>query len=469
MGLELLTQADYVLNACGRPTPPKGYRFVDLPRIIPYHQTIGVLPGQFGDLLDEVGCGLKFTNISLYTVSILSTIDALSPPTPSCVLTGDPVAGFTITFTQQTVGDLNLTQALALLAATPGVPALVSAVIVPGAALDPPNESLNGGGVGPLVGGSLSIPFPTQDRVENTANTLFLCRGIMLQTDPVSVRIKWPNGRYWNQFPSNNPLATAGAGANFPQGTGGNLYALDEDMPIERGGKVAIEMSGTNAGTVDVQLWGVLRYLLKATGEDLAEVDGETCIIGYPETAKQTGGPTCLIGYPVPAGAKGKAGSVMIPDPIGVLKARERFHCWPNGNILAPEFLLGNQCETDPYQEPFTFLSDSYTVAAGAQSYSNSVAVPGRDDLRIRRWRAITTWSEGGSGTPQVGLRVPSGYSLTGGDLIPINLGYWYPAFPTLVLKHGTEIIIDVSLPSGASGSVTVQIEFDSAKIRRGQ
>lgn len=464
MGLELLTQADYVLNACGRPTPPRGYRFVDLPRIIPYHQTIGILPGSSGTILDEESAGLKFTNISLYTVTVTSIDNATNPAT--CVVTGDPVDGYTITI-NLTLGDLTLSDALALLAATPGVPELIISVIVPGTVLDPPNEALNTGTAGPLGGGALSIPFPTQDRVENTANTLFLCRGIMLQTDPVSVRIKWPNGRYWNQFPSNNPLATAGAGANFPQGTGGNLYALDEDMPIERGGKVAIEMSGTNAGTVDVQLWGVLRYLLKATGEDLAEVDGETCILGYPETAKQTGGPTCLIGYPVPAGAKGKAGSVMIPDPIGVLKARQRFHCWPNGNILAPEYLLGNQCETDPYQEPYTFLSDSYSVAAGAQSYSNSVAVPGRDDLRIRRWRAITTWSDGGSGTPQVGLRVPSGYSLTGGDLIPINLGFWYPVFPTLLLKHGTEIIVDVSLPSGASGSVTVQIEFDSAKIRR--
>ena len=39
MGLELLTQADYVLNNCGRPVPPPGFKFVDLPRIIPFHHT----------------------------------------------------------------------------------------------------------------------------------------------------------------------------------------------------------------------------------------------------------------------------------------------------------------------------------------------------------------------------------------------------------------------------------------------
>jgi hypothetical protein len=35
--LQRLTEADYVLDACGRPVPPKGYRFVDLPYVIPFH------------------------------------------------------------------------------------------------------------------------------------------------------------------------------------------------------------------------------------------------------------------------------------------------------------------------------------------------------------------------------------------------------------------------------------------------
>ena len=463
MGLELLSQADYVLNACGRPVPPAGYRFVNLPKIIPFHETLTTNPGGTATILDELTSGLQWTNISTSLVTV-NVVEVFIDVPATCVLTGDPVAGYTITITFGT-SFLTLSAAIALEAATPGVSALVATVIVPGSSPDPPNELLTSGSTGPLLAGSISIPFPTQGRVENISNTLFLCRGIMLQTDPVSVRIKWPNGRYWNQFPSNNPLISGG---NFPQGTGGNLYALDEEIPIEAGGRVAVEMSGGNAGTVDVQLWGVLRYLLKATGSDLAQVDGETCIIGYPAQAQSQSGPNCLIGYPVPAAAKGKAGSVMIPDPVAVLKHRERFHCWPNGNILAPEFLLGNQCAGED-QEPYTFFSDPYTVAAGQQNYSNAVFVPGQTDIRIRRWRAITTWSEGGSGTPQVGLRSPSGYSVMGGDLIPIDLGYWYPMFPTLLLKHGTQIIVDVALPSSASGTATVQIEFDACKIRSAQ
>lgn len=40
MGFELLTEADYVLDACGREVPPPGYRFVDLPRVIPFHSAV---------------------------------------------------------------------------------------------------------------------------------------------------------------------------------------------------------------------------------------------------------------------------------------------------------------------------------------------------------------------------------------------------------------------------------------------
>lgn len=310
----------------------------------------------------------------------------------------------------------------------------------------------------------------TQARLENLSNTLFLANGIMLSTDPVQVRIKWPNGRYWNQFPSPNPNASTGAGTGFPQGTGGNIYAFDEEIPIETGGRVAIEMSGPT-GPVDIQLWGVLRYLLKETPGGDALTDNETCVIGYPAQAQASKAPSCLIGYPVSGGAKGIQGSVMIADPIEVLKARPRFECWPNGNIFAPEFLLGNQRDPNTpaggyRDEAFTFLSDVYTVISGGASYSNAIPFPGQDDLVIRRWRAIISWLGGANGNPVVGLRSPSGYSLTGGDQMPIFLGFWIPMFPTLLGRAGTLLIADISLPAGG-GSITIQFEFDAAKRRK--
>ena len=104
---------------------------------------------------------------------------------------------------------------------------------------------------------------------------------------------------------------------------------------------------------------------------------------------------------------------------------------------MAPEFLLGNQFETDTppgfWDEPYTFLSQVVTITAGGadQAYSNSIQVPGQDDVVIRRWRIISTWTEdGGAGLPIVGLRSPTGYSITGGDQIPLWLMYWVPMSP---------------------------------------
>jgi len=325
-----------------------------------------------------------------------------------------------------------------------------------------------------LSPGTFTEGWPTQDTVANNSNTLFLCKGLMFQTDPVQVRLRWPNGRYWNQTPSPNPIA--GNSTAFPQGTGGNLFALDEEVAIEAGGKVAIEMSGPNPGNVDVYLWGYLRYLLRDTGIGQGgDVDGKTCILGYPAQAQSQGPPSCLIGYPVTG--PGLPGIKTIQDPVQVLKLRPRFSCWPNGNIYAPEFRLGNQCETDTpkgYEdESFNFQSGipagtAYVIPGGGQNYSNQVGVPGQEDVILRRFRAIVTWSGGATGIPLVQLRLPNGYSLTGGDQIPLNLGYWIPVFPTLKLAAGTLLIIDLADSLQVdSGSINVVIEFDAVKRRK--
>jgi len=464
MGLELLTQADYLLNACGRPVPPKGFRFVDLPKIISFHANLLAGAGAFANIVDENADGIKITVIAPDTTVTIITSTNLTPP--SYLVTGNNTTGWTITFYGVSHG-VTCSQIIALIAATPALSALITASLI---GVDSPLD-------GPVTEGPLDGPVitgnNTQYRIENTSNTLFICRGMMLYTDPVSVRIKWPSGRYWNQFPSNNVNASTGAGTNFPQGTGGSLYALDEEMPIERGARVAVELSGTNAGPADVALWGVLRYLLKDTGNELGAIDGQTCIVGYPVQAQAQGSPSCLIGYPVSSAAKGKAGSFLMQDPIQVLRERQRFVCWPNGNIFAPEFLLGNQCDTNTppgfYDESYTFLSDPVLLPfnGSGQSYNNTVGVPGQDDVIIRRWRAVTTVAgeTGPGGAVSVGIRSPSGYSLTGGDLIPACLGYWFPVFPTLLLKHGTLLVLDYQGFLANNG--TVQIEFDAAKRRR--
>jgi len=588
MGLELLTQADYVLNACGRPVPPKGYRFVDLPKILAYHHTAVAAPVCWQSV-DGSGNGvlLQFTGFNAPNITVVTTTTA-GPF--SITVTGNTPASATVSINLSSTTAFNIRIADFI-------------QFVNNATLYPQFQALrNLGVIAQTIGASntdivsatfatttcvgspvTSEAWPQQGRIENTTPTLFLCDGILLQTDPISVRLKWPSGRYWNQFPSGNPYQSAGT--CFPQGVAGNLYALDEEVPIEKGGRVGVELSGYNAGSVDVQLWGRVRYLLKDTG-GAGLVDGQTCIVGYPDAAKPQGAPNCLIGYPVGAGAIGKTGSIMIADPREILRERPRFECWPNGNIMAPEFLLGNQCDVDApdgfKDDPFTFLTDPVTLSPSSpQSYNNTAVIPGAEDFMMRRWRAVMSWGTGGSqepaiiqngdigsiaflgtpgtvvtcinqagtpnlpffisvvgntvtlgastdaggnalmaaslapaliaanpaaaalitavnphadfpiagsttvnpsgggggqnGLPLVGIKFPSGYSITGGDLIPVSFDpskgalYWIPFFPTSRLRHGEQLIFDFAYALGSqnTAAVTVQIEIDGAKRRR--
>ncbi len=367
MGLELLKEADYVLDACGRSIPPAGFKFVDLPRIIPYRSSTSVGEGVPG---------------------------------------GQPAAG----------------------------------------------------------------------RLSNNSNTLFLVRGIVLDSSGPNVRIKWPNGRYWNQ----NPGQISAGG--FPNGSGGNMIALNQEQPIERGARITIEQSG-GGGDLNIQFWGVLRYLLKDTGGPWGAVPvelpgvsrGDGCIIGYPAEAAGKP-PTCLIGYPLGArpGAGGDRGGPalrMIENPIATYAGRPRIACGPNQNIMAPELLLGNQCGPDvpASDEAFTFFSDPITVALNQQSFNNAVIVPGDADVVIKRFRTLNVWAgeEAGGATPIAALRLPNGYSVTGGDMVPVSGLWWIPIFPPMRVEAGGRLILDVANFGGAgAGSITSVFEFDAVKRR---
>jgi hypothetical protein len=363
MGLEMLREADMVLNACGRPTPPPGAKFLDLPYVIPFQ------------------------------VVYDSTAEA-------------------------------------------------------------------------------PLPSPFASRVQNITNTLFLVRAISIRGGHINFRIKWPNGRYLNQTPSGPRGVLAGGTADiaFPHGTGANMLALKDEQPIEKGGRITVEASGAYLGTLNFQFWGVLRYLLRETG------GGRSTSVG------------CIVGYPAAASGEVNRQNIkvdMMADPLQALEARPRYLCGPNQNIMAPEFLLGNQCTPETpagYEdEAFTFLSDTYTLAAAgagaveAQSYSNAVIIPGNDDVVIRRVRGIVIWAEATTGCPCFSLRRPDGYSITGGDLIPLTqttagqpaLFAWLPMFPLLYVKAGDRLIIDLALIDAAGGNITVVLEFDAVKRRK--
>jgi hypothetical protein len=351
--LELLTQADYVLTPCGRPVPPPGYRFVDLPRVIPFHfdNTVGAQPGT-----------------------------------------------------------------------------------------------------------------PFNRVVSNTANTVFLTRGIVLNSG-FRVRLRWPSGR----FISSNVLFNQNEQAS-PMGTGATMLALTEEMPLDPDARISVQISGldTSFAACDLNLWGVLRYLLKVgddTGEGrrVARDPAATCLIGYPTISKNNG-----------------AGLDLIDDPIETLKSRPRYLCGPNQNIMVPEWGLGNQCtpETpDGWQdEPFTFFSAPIAIPHGGEVYDVPVIVPGGgEDVIVKSLKFFTTYTEDYFAVPVLQIRLPNGFSMTGGDMIPVAYDqnfipnvFELPVFPTLHLTTGMRVILDAAdmLVSGV-GTATLVVQFVGVKRRR--
>ena len=346
--IELLRQADMVLNACGRPTPPPGYRWVDLFRIIPFYA--------------------------------------------NTTFSGTPTT-------------------------------------------------------------------PYQSRVSNNGDTVFVCKGISYggANGAPQIRVRWPDGTYLSQFPS-TPRNT------YPTGNGTSLLAMNQERLIKPGDRISVELSAST-GVVQLAFWGVLRYLLKA----------ETA-----EQAESSQASTCLVGYAANPG-KFSADSqklLMMPDPAREIASRPRLKCGPNQNIMAPEFMLGNQCMAETpvgfEDETFTFFSEPIVVPAGGLNYGNAVIIPGSDDVVVKSVTGFTTFTGGLFSVPTLQIRLPNGYSVTGGDMVQLNL--WpggAPIFPTLRVAHGGRLILDMAdtQPSQNTGASSTILQFDGVKRRqkRGQ
>jgi len=314
--LELLTQADLTLNNCGRPIPPAGYRWVDLPRIIPFQKVLA-------------------------------------------------------------------------------------------------------NGVAQSV-----------TRVQNIARTVFLCRAVAINTVSAAYQIKWPNGRVLDASVARNPI-----------GTGQIMKAMEPEVPIDPDGQISIQLNstiGANAApeTVTILFYGVLRYLLKATGDEP-------------------------------------------PFTIMSLTQARRVKSGPNQNIMCPEWLLGEQCTPETpagyYDEPFTLFSDPIAVPITTASYDNAVQIPGDCEwFVIKRWSFDVTLDAGVlTGQPVIAWRLPDGYSITGGDMVPalatadqpVAAG---PVFVSLPVRGGTRMFLDLAdIDATGAGDITTVVRFDGVKRRK--
>jgi hypothetical protein len=113
-------------------------------------------------------------------------------------------------------------------------------------------------------------------------------------------------------------------------------------------------------------------------------------------------------------------------------------------------------------------------------SPNNAVIIPGNDDFIIRRIRAYSTWPEGVTGSPTFSLRLPNGFSVSGGDLLPLGgavappafdgLFEWLPFMPSIPTRAGERLILDVGSMNAAgpgNTSITTVFEFEGVRRRR--
>lgn len=416
--IELLKQADYILSPCGRPQPPPGYRWVDLPYVISFHYQLG----QSASTGEEPGGILNFSPAATLPQGVVVTISITTPAPLINQVFSLTVSGDTITVSGATDGagsNTTLTgDVVAAIQASPAASALVN--------VSTPDPTLGAPFLAPIhvTGGSVVGIGTSASRVENKARVPFLCRGVSFVRVQAgtAIRIWWPNGRNLEQTVS---------AANFIQ-SGSGMRTLQPEVMIEPDGKITIEIlpaAFPDGQTLFIYFWGVLRYLLKADGTE-----------------------------PAP----------YLPD----ISRAPRIPGTSNQNIMAPEWRLGNQCtpETpDGYvDEPFTLYSSAIANPVGEATIGVPVEVPNDcEDFVIRNIQFNEVLDDTvNSGTAALQIRLPSGYSLTNGDYLPND--WTGPVFPPLHVSGGGRIILDdADMDATGTGNITTTVQFDGVKRRR--
>lgn len=309
-------------------------------------------------------------------------------------------------------------------------------------------------------------------RITNTSAHPFHCMGLGITSiggPSPSFRVKWPDGYYLSLGPLTVDPA---AGTIGPVGNASSSLSF-KPVIIPPGGRISVETSGT-AGVLGLWFYGFLRapadssmvQASLAIETKTGKTSAVSCLIGYPA------GDGCLIGYPVSAqGSAQSAAATLSPAQL----QRIRYHC--NGNIMAPEFRLGNQCHTlTPAgfeDEPFTFFSAPITVTPATTSTENIVIVPGPAGalVIVKRIRAANpSWvavAAAPDGLPTLALRTPDGRSVTYADQIPLLPNSWMPLFTPLAVRSGARLVLDVGTLLATSAntvSITTAIEFEGVK-----
>lgn len=224
--IQQLRQADYILSNCGRPTPPPGARWIDLPYAIPYR----IQNAQTVTITDALGNGILFASIAGTGITVMVSIpDDSGTPGNALTIT---VSGQKITVQLATDGGGVITTTFTLLAAaiaaSAAAAALVTTAIVgSGAAVVvPPIPVTNTVIQGTIIGLGIAAA-----RVENKSRVPFLVRGVSVSGANIQPFRVWFTNRNLEQ------LVSVG---NF-KGSGAGMRTLQPEVQVDPGGKIVIE------------------------------------------------------------------------------------------------------------------------------------------------------------------------------------------------------------------------------------
>jgi len=212
-------------------------------------------------------------------------------------------------------------------------------------------------------------------------------------------------------------------GFGFSAGSANVLYYLEAALPLV---VPAVIIKG--GGVSSFYFWGVLRFPLLSSGDEPAPYS---------------------------------------PD----ISRTPRIAGTQDQNIMAPEWMLGNQCTPETpdgyWDEPFTLFSPAVVNVVGATTVGVFVDVPKDcETFLVRNVQYNSVLGAGVSGAATVQIRLPSGYSLTNRDMLPAD--WTGPLFTVLAIPGGGRIILDVGdMDAAGAGSITTTVQFDGVKRRK--
>jgi hypothetical protein len=243
-------------------------------------------------------------------------------------------------------------------------------------------------------------------------------------TEGAAIQIQWPDGTFLF-----NQLSTLSGGA----GSGSFRRTLSKEIPCAVGSQITVTLSNAGFGapssvqSIALIFEGVWRYMLQG-------VD---------------------------------------PLPATVTQANQkRYFQSPNGNILAPEWMLDTNYGEIPAgvrRGPYTLVSLAGSLATPGGVQTIKIPVSSHYDMLIRRLTFEQSFSGGATGDLLVRPRDGSGFSLYS-DYAPVNQVHDAPLAKDWCVKAGVNMFFDFLLRNTTgSGTLTYSVNAIGARQRRGE